>query len=78
LPEPKPDSRTGKWFALSQVGLEMVVPIFLGVWLDNRFGWAPWGTVTAATIGLVGGLFHLVYLANQIEEDTPGEGGGTP
>lgn len=74
MPEPKPDSRVGKWWALSQVGLEMVLPIFLGVWLDNRFGWSPWATTAGALLGFGGGITHLVLLSRAIDGE-PGDSG---
>jgi F0F1-type ATP synthase assembly protein I len=68
MAEPKPDTRVGKWWALSQVGLEMVLPIFLGVWIDSHMGWTPWATVGGAALGFGGGLFHLVTLSRSIDE----------
>jgi F0F1-type ATP synthase assembly protein I len=62
------DSRElGHYFTLAQVGLEMVVPIVVGVWLDGHFGWSPWGVVVGAVLGLATGLIHLVALANRRE-----------
>jgi F0F1-type ATP synthase assembly protein I len=52
----------GHYLSLAQVGLEMVVPIGIGVLLDNNLGWRPWGAVGGAVLGLVGGLVHLVAL----------------
>src|SRR5207244_8309353 len=57
-----------RYFAISQVGLEMVVPPALGVYLDYLFGCSPWGVVGGATLGLVGGLAHLIHLANQSDQ----------
>jgi F0F1-type ATP synthase assembly protein I len=50
---------------MAQVGFEMAAPIGLGVWLDQLFGWSPWGAVVGAVIGLVGGIFHLVMMADR-------------
>jgi F0F1-type ATP synthase assembly protein I len=58
----------GRLMALSQVGFEMVVPIGLGLYLDNRFGWTPWGVSIGAVLGLVGGLTHLVVMTNRFEK----------
>jgi F0F1-type ATP synthase assembly protein I len=49
---------------LTAVG-EMVVPILIGVWLDDRYGWSPWGLVVGATLGLVGGVGHLIVTARR-------------
>jgi hypothetical protein len=59
----------GRYFALAQVGLEMVAPIVLGLYLDSQLGWAPWGVVGGAVFGLVGGLWHLIVLLNRFDEN---------
>ena len=55
----------GKALALSQIGLEMVVPIVLGFALDSYLGWLPWATVVGAVLGLILGLAHLVQLTKK-------------
>jgi F0F1-type ATP synthase assembly protein I len=57
--------------ALSQVGFEMAAPALLGLGLDYWFGWAPWGVITGAVIGLVGGMAHLIRLARPSEQEPP-------
>jgi hypothetical protein len=76
-----PDPREmGRYFALAQVGLEMVVPIVIGILLDNNLGWKPWGVVGGAVLGLVGGLAHLIHQANRLDKakdrkaSPPGQG----
>ena len=54
-----------KALALSQIGMEMVVPIILGLVVDYYFGWLPWATVVGAVLGLIGGLAHLVQLTKK-------------
>jgi F0F1-type ATP synthase assembly protein I len=68
----------GFYFALAQVGLEMVVPIGLGAVLDHYLHWTPWGVVTGAVLGLISGLVHLVALINRQDKSGPSKrGGGT-
>ena len=46
MPEnPLQSKDLGFYFALGQVGLEMVVPIAVGVYLDDWLGWSPWATM---------------------------------
>lgn len=75
MPEPSRKSRMAYYGELSQVGFEMAAPIGLGAALDYWGGWAfPVASIVGAVIGLVGGLFHLVSLANRestIEDDPP-------
>jgi F0F1-type ATP synthase assembly protein I len=58
----------GRYFALSQIGMEMVAPIGLGLALDYWLGWSPWGAVIGAVLGFVGGLAHLIILVNRPKE----------
>jgi F0F1-type ATP synthase assembly protein I len=61
----------GRYLGMGQVGMEMVVPIGLGLLLDHYMAWAtPWGVIVGAVLGLILGLVRLVRLANQ---DQPGD-----
>jgi len=75
MPNPPRRSRMAYYGELSQVGLEMAAPIGLGALIDHWVGWAvPICSIVGAVIGLVGGVTHLVILANredQIEDDPP-------
>jgi F0F1-type ATP synthase assembly protein I len=55
----------GFYVALAQVGIEMVVPIALGFWLDQWIGSMPWATVVGAVVGFAGGLYHLISMVRQ-------------
>jgi F0F1-type ATP synthase assembly protein I len=54
-----------RYFAYSQVGMEMVAPIVVGLLLDFWLHWLPWGVLTGSVLGLAGGLVHLIYLVNK-------------
>ncbi len=58
-----------RYMALSQVGLEMVTPIVVGLLLDRYLGWTPppWGLIVGAILGLFGGLVHLLLLVNKMD-----------
>jgi F0F1-type ATP synthase assembly protein I len=49
---------------LAGIGLElaMTVGVFaaLGWWLDNKFGWTPWGLFGFAMLGVVAGLYRFI------------------
>jgi F0F1-type ATP synthase assembly protein I len=64
LPDP-PNRHLGHGTAMAQIGFEMAAPIGLGVLLDRWLEWSPWLTIVGAVVGLVGGIFHLVVLANR-------------
>jgi hypothetical protein len=75
---PPPDSRElGFYFALAQIGLEMVAPLLLGVFLDAAFDWHPWATVSGALFGFIGGLTHLIMMVQRHDRAGPSkpEGG---
>ncbi len=76
MPEQRPSPRElGLYFALAQVGVEMVVPIAVGIWLNVGLEWAPWAALVGAALGLAGGLTHLVLLLKSAEkEDRPSDG----
>ncbi len=70
MPLPPPSSReTGFYFALAQVGLEMVAPIGIGALLDAYLGWTPWGIVGGCIVGFAGGMLHLVVMLQQHEAE---------
>jgi F0F1-type ATP synthase assembly protein I len=60
------------YWSMSQVGLEMVVPVGVGIALDRYLHWAPWGVIVGAVLGLVVGLVHLVTILNRHERDGTG------
>lgn len=63
---------TGYLIALGQVGLEMVVPIALGVGLDRWLGTVPWLMVGGVVLGLFGGLAHMLAILRRMDRaDTP-------
>lgn len=72
MPEQRPTTRElGLYFSLAQVGVEMVLPVVLGIWLDAEFGWFPWGVVVGAILGLTVGVLHLVAFLQRFEKKTP-------
>ena len=65
------DRGTSDYSGLALIGTavtELVAPILIGVWVDNRFGWAPWGLVVGTTIGFVGGIGHLLVIAGRADK----------
>jgi hypothetical protein len=61
-PPPAPMAEAMRWVSLiTTVGLEMVIPILVGTWIDKS-----WGTSFAVWIGLVIGptlgFWHLMVL----------------
>lgn len=48
----------------ASVGVELaaavVVGCLLGYWVDRRLDTLPWGLLTGAAIGVIGGLYNLI------------------
>lgn len=72
FPEMPDRKELGRYLALSQIGLEMVAPIVVGLLLDRYLGWTPWALIAGAVLGLCMGFVHLVHLLNtQDAQDRP-------
>ena len=67
FPERPDRKEMERYVALSQIGLEMVAPIVVGLLLDYYLGWTPWALVAGAILGLVGAFVHLVHLLNKLD-----------
>jgi len=63
----------GWYYALAQIGFEMVAPIALGWWLDSVLDSQPWILIVGVVLGLALGLLHLVVLTQHKppEDDQP-------
>jgi F0F1-type ATP synthase assembly protein I len=64
---PDDPKELGRYLALANVGLEMVVPIGVGAALDHYLDWAPWGAAGGAVFGLVLGLTHVILMSRNEE-----------
>jgi F0F1-type ATP synthase assembly protein I len=67
LPDMPDRKELGRYIALGQVGLEMVVPIVGGLVLDHYANSSPWGIIGGAVLGLLGGFVHLVQMLNKMD-----------
>jgi F0F1-type ATP synthase assembly protein I len=77
LQEPDP-RQLATYFAIAQVGMEMVLPGVLGFWLDSTFDWLPWGTIVGVVCGFVLGIAHLVVLMKRANDAEPPRRGKVP
>lgn len=67
-PTRSPGDYRGLALASMAIG-EMVGPILIGVWLDDRYGWSPWGMVVGSLLGVVGGIGHLIVVARRMSRN---------
>jgi ATP synthase protein I len=65
--------RYPSWVRYSGVGVELAgaVAVFalIGYWLDERYGWTPWGMLVGLALGFTGGLYNLVRESLQAERE---------
>jgi F0F1-type ATP synthase assembly protein I len=47
---------------ITTIGLEMVLPAVLGIWLDKKWGTAPWLVIVGVLLGFVTGMYHLLQI----------------
>jgi ATP synthase protein I len=55
-----------------ELAASVLVLTLLGWWVDRHFGSTPWGVLSGALIGLVGGMYNLVRQA--LEAVRPSDG----
>lgn len=48
------------------LALELCVPMFLGVLIDNTAGTRPWGSLGGLVLGFVTGLTHMIGFSRRI------------
>lgn len=51
-----------------QLAASVVGGLFLGHYLDGRWGLSPWLTMTGLVLGAVGGFYNLVRILNWNQE----------
>jgi F0F1-type ATP synthase assembly protein I len=73
--KPSGDSIDKRWYAvLATLGVEMVAPIGLGIYLDSQFGTTPWLSIIGVGFGFIGSMMHLTLAlraANREDENKP-------
>ncbi len=60
------EKRSG-WLRLASVGTELAAAVvgltLLGYAVDRHYGTTPWGVVTGALLGIVGGMYNFLRAA---------------
>ncbi len=55
----------GRYLSLIAIGMEMVVPIGVGMLMDRRWDWTPWATLVGVVVGFVTGIIHTMTIVNR-------------
>lgn len=58
----------GRLLALSQIGLEMALPIALGAALDYWLDWSPWAIIVGAVLGFITGMVRILKFLNRPDD----------
>ena len=61
-------NNTGRYYALAQCGMEMVIPTIAGIFVDKWLGTTPVFIAIFTVLGFVGGITHIIVLSKQIEK----------
>ena len=74
MPAPKnAGDNDPNWGRHVGVGLQMLVGvglgIFVGNWLDRKYGWSPWGMFVCTMLGLAAGMYLLIKDAIRMNKD---------
>jgi F0F1-type ATP synthase assembly protein I len=66
----------GRWQGLAGIGFELVGAVvgltLIGYWWDRHFGSSPWGLLTGAILGLIGGMYNLIRQSLSAFKDVDG------
>ncbi len=71
---------TGGASGLAYIGMavtQFVAPILIGVWLDRKYDWTPWGLIVGGTFGAIGGIVVLMAMNRKLNRELR-EGGKPP
>jgi F0F1-type ATP synthase assembly protein I len=71
-PTPADQRKLARLAAIGQIGMEMAVPVGVGVGLDFWWGTLPWCTIIGALLGPILGFIHLMALLKP-PADTPSD-----
>ena len=44
----------------TQFAFTVALFVALGLWLDHRYGWSPWGVLALGTLGVAAGMYHFL------------------
>jgi len=68
---PVPGEKQTNWGRGLASGFEIAVGVavgyFAGNWLDQRYGWAPWGVLVGMMLGLIAGAYLLIKEVNRMD-----------
>lgn len=63
------------WNTLLGIGSQVLVGVAMGLgiglWLDKRYGWSPWGVIIGTLVGLAAGMYSMIHEAMKVFRDPP-------
>ena len=52
-----------------QICAGVLLGLFVGKWLDERYHWTPWGVLIGVSLGLASGMYLLIRDAMRMNKD---------
>jgi hypothetical protein len=49
--------------------------VLLGRWVDQNWGWAPWGTLTGSLVGITGASLNIYQIIRRLDREGKGKEG---
>lgn len=80
MPGPPADKRPPvaaamAWAAqITQLGLELAVPVLLGHWLDGKWGTAPVLVIVGALLGILTATLHFIQMVKRLNKPPENHG----
>ena len=74
LPAPPSNPKRSGNMRMASSGFDLAIVVggftAIGWWLDRKYGWAPWGVLVGAILGIVGGLTNFLREARGLMRST--------
>ena len=68
------------WLRYAGMGFEffagLLVCVLVGIWLDSRFGFSPWGVLVGSGVGLIVSMFNLIRRGLALQREVSNQSTG--
>ena len=70
----------GYWLRYAGMGFEffagLLACVLVGIWLDSRFGFSPWGVLVGSGVGLIGSMVNLIRRGLALQREVSNRSSG--
>lgn len=75
-----PGEQQRYWLRYAGMGFEffagLLACVLVGIWLDSRFGWSPWGVLVGSGVGLTGSMVNLIRRSLALQREVSNQSTG--